>query len=110
MVVKKEKFLFTVKIELNEWFDNEEAFLVLRELSAKEMLSMKTKMSEGEAIVNNYFYEILPTLIVSHNFETETGKMNNNEVCEFLLSKAMLMVDLTTKFFNEAFKQPFRGK
>lgn len=86
------KYIFTQKIPLGKEFGfetEEEVYITLRELDTKSVLKLKeASNSESETASLEVFREILPALIVDHNFyETEEKKMNTEEVTELLFEK-----------------------
>lgn len=86
-------YIHTQKINLGEEFgkEDEEVFVVLRELDTKSVLKLKdasAKQSEDETALLDVFREILPTLIVDHNFyESEDKKMTAGEVTDLFFEK-----------------------
>ena len=84
-------YIHTQKIELGEEFgkENGEVFIMLREMDTRSVLKLKNAASmEDEGTVLEVFREILPCLIVDHNFyETEEKKMSAEEVSDLLFEK-----------------------
>ena len=86
-----QNYIHTQRINLGEEFgkENEEVFIVLRELDTKSVLKLKESSSkDSETASLDTFREILPGLIVDHNFyESEEKKMTSDEVTELLFEK-----------------------
>lgn len=78
--------------------DNDnEAFITLRELPTFEMLGLKEAYDKGEDGVLRYLREIMPSLIVDHNFyEDEKAKMTNEALTDLIFER----VDLSNKIIN----------
>lgn len=86
------KYIFTQKISLGKEFGfetDDEVFITLRELDTKSVIKLKeASNSDSETASLEVFREILPNLIVDHNFyETEEKKMTTEEVTELLFEK-----------------------
>lgn len=84
-------YIHTHRIDLGDEFgkEKEEVFITLREMDTKSVLKLKNGASEdSEGKTLEVFREILPNLIVDHNFyETEDKKMSSDEVADLLFEK-----------------------
>lgn len=84
-------YIHTQRVNLGEEFgkENEEVFIILREMNTACVLKLKEAGNENSETASlEVFREILPVLIVDHNFyEDEQKKMNTEEVTELLFEK-----------------------
>lgn len=91
---------------------DEEAYVTLRELDTMTILKLKDVSQTGnQNEIMEFFKEVLPTIIVTHNlYENETKLMNYKEVTDFIYEK----LDLTSKIiggYTSAMFQPVgKGK
>lgn len=102
------KYIFTQKIPLGKEFGfetEEEVYITLRELDTKSVLKLKEAGNEdSETASLEVFREILPTLIVDHNFyETEEKKMNTAEVTNLLFEKVSTVGKVLTALKEKNF-------
>ncbi len=77
-----------------------EAFLTLRELPTMQMLRLKDVADQGEEQTLGLLHELLPIIIVDHNFyedEAAKHKMTNQDVADLIFES----LDLTVKVVNE---------
>lgn len=91
---------------------DDEAYVVLKELPTMEMMKLTEAESAGQKELMEFFKEVLPNIIVSHNLEeTEGVLMSNKAVTELIFEK----LDLTGKvvgdyssaaFFTQGSKAP----
>lgn len=91
-----QNYVHRQRINLGEEFgkENEEVFIILRELDTKSVLKLKEASAKdkdettSETASLEAFREILPKLIIDHNiYETEEKKMNADEVTELIFEK-----------------------
>jgi hypothetical protein len=77
---------------------DEEAYVTLRELDTMTILKLKDVSQTGnQNDVMEFFKEVLPKIIVTHNlYETETKIMTNQAVTDFIYEK----LDLTSKIIG----------
>lgn len=84
-------YIHTQRIDLGSEFGKEdsEIFIVLREMDTKSVIKLKASSASGEeGATLETFREILPNLIVDHNFyESDDKKMDSKEVTELLFEK-----------------------
>lgn len=112
MYIKKNNYdnaLRKVRIEVGTLVGLEtdaEAYLVLKEMDTLTTLKMKSITANNEDVVS-FFKDVLPSIIVEHNFyEEEEKKMSNEELASFIFQK----IDLTTKVIEEYTTAIFRVK
>lgn len=112
MYIKKNNYdnaLRKVRIEVGTLVGLEtdaEAYLVLKEMDTLTTLKMKSLTTEHSDVIS-FFKDVLPSIIVEHNFyETEEKKMSNSEVASFIFEK----IDLATKVIEEYSTAIFRAK
>lgn len=78
--------------------EDEDAYIVLKELPTMETLELKEAQEKGELELMKYFKHVLPSIIVDHNlWESDEKKMSNEDVISFVFEK----LDLTTKVISE---------
>ena len=112
MYIKKNNYdnaLRKVRIEVGTLVGLEtdaEAYLILKEMDTLTTLKMKSITANNEDVVS-FFKDVLPSIIVEHNFyEEEEKKMSNEELASFIFQK----IDLTTKVIEEYTTAIFRVK
>ena len=102
-----------VRIEVGTYVGlerDDEAFLVLRELPTGDMLKL-TGTNGGDTETLSFFKEVLPHIIVDHNFyETEQKKMKNEDVVEFIFDKFDLCTKVLSEYSNASFFTRRKGK
>lgn len=77
---------------------DEDAYIVLKEMNTMQTMELNDAHDKGEIELMNFFREALPELIVDHNlYETETVKMNNNQITDLIFEK----LELTSKVISE---------
>ena len=90
---------------------DDEAFITLRELPTFEMLGLKDAYDKGEEEIIRYIKEILPALIVDHNFyEDEKTKMTNEALSNLIFEKVDLANKVIREYTSAAFFTPQRVK
>lgn len=77
---------------------DDEAYVTLKELDTMTTLKLKDVSQTGtQNEVMEFFKEVLPKIIVTHNlYETETKLMTNQAVADFIYEK----LDLTSKIIG----------
>lgn len=85
---------------------DEEAYVTLKELDTMTTLKLKDVSQAGnQNDVMEFFKEVLPKIIVTHNlYENETKLMNYKEVVDFIYEK----LDLTSKVIGDYTSAMFR--
>lgn len=84
---------------------DDEAFILLKELPTQSMMKLRENLGKGEAEFMDYMKEVLPNIIVDHNFYvTEQKKMSNSELADLIFEK----LELTTKVLEEYTNLSFR--
>lgn len=106
-------FIHTQRINLGEEFgkEDEEVFVVLRELDTKSVLKLKNSAGKkdengnpDETATLETFREILPSLIVDHNFYIdEQTKMSTDEVTELFFEKISTVSKVLSALQNRNF-------
>jgi len=79
---------------------DDEAYILLKELPTLEMLRLKESSEKGENETLSLLRELLPSILVDHNFyEDESGKkkMKGEEVASLIFES----LDLTVRVVNE---------
>lgn len=77
---------------------DEDAYLVLRELPTLEMLELRDAYEKGQKELLVFFKEVLPKIIIEHNFyETEDKKMDNDAISRLIFER----MDLSGKVIGE---------
>jgi len=102
-----ERFLIKVKINLGQFFDkaDDDVFVVLREMDTFNTLKLNEQLRESELATFMAFKEILPELIVDHNFYAdEKTKMNNTEVVDLLFSKTKVATKIIKDYLDATFQ------
>lgn len=96
-----------VKIEVGTLVgleEDAEAFIILKEMSTTNTMKLRESVINDKNTIINFFYDVLPSIIVDHNFyETEQKKMTNEALRDFIFEK----IDLSTKILNEYSKSAF---
>jgi len=98
-----------VKIEFGKLLGlekDEEAYVTLKELDTLTTLKLKDVSQTGnQNDVMEFFKEVLPKIIVTHNlYENETKLMNYKEVVDLIYEK----LELTSKVIGEYTSAMFR--
>lgn len=99
-----------VKIEIGTLVgleSDEEAFLTLREMSTFNTMKLRDSAKADKDSVINFFYEVMPEIIVDHNlYITEQKKMTNEEVRDFIFEKIELSTLILQKYSAASFFIP----
>lgn len=91
--------------------NDDEAYIVLKELPTSEMLGLKKASEEGEDQIMDFFKKVLPKIITEHNFyETEQQKMSNEAVIELVFERLELTNRVISGYSNAAFFTPVSKK
>ncbi len=80
--------------------NDDEAFILLKELPTLHMLKLKDASEQGENETLGFLKELLPSILVDHNFyedEQAKKKMKNPEVADLIFAS----LELTVKVVNE---------
>ena len=83
-----------------------EAYIVLKELPTLEMLLLKDATEKGEDETLKIFKQLLPDIIVDHNFyEDESGaqKMSNEEIASLFFESITLTMRVVQGYTRAAF-------
>ena len=108
-----DKAIQKVRIEVDTYVGlekDDEAFLILKELPTQDMLKLKDT-NGGNTETLTFFKEVMPHIIVDHNFyETEQKKMKNEEVVEFIFEKFDLCTKVLSDYSNASFFTQRKGK
>ena len=113
MYIKKSNYdnaLKKVKVEFGKLIgleEDREAYVTLKELDTMTILKFKDVSQKGDQNdLMEFFKEVLPKIIVTHNlYETETKLMTNEEVAAFIYEK----LELTSKVMGEYTSYMFRS-
>lgn len=113
MYIKKSNYdnaLKKVKVEFGKLIgleEDKEAYVTLKELDTMTILKFKDVSQKGDQNdLMEFFKEVLPKIIVTHNlYETETKLMTNEEVAAFIYEK----LELTSKVMGEYTSYMFRS-
>lgn len=113
MYIKKSNYdnaLKKVKIEFGKIIgleEDKEAYVTLKELDTMTILKFKDVSQKGDQNdLMEFFKEVLPKIIVTHNlYETESKLMTNEEVAAFIYEK----LELTSKVMGEYTSYMFRS-
>ena len=94
-------FLQTVRVNVGKEVgleNDEDAYIVLRELPTLEMMELRDAYSKGQKELLVFFRDVLPKIIVEHNFyETEEKKMTNDALSSLVFER----MDLSGKVIGE---------
>ena len=100
-----DKFLQKVRVNVGNVCgleENEEAYIVLRELDTNSMMKLKKASNDGEEALIDFMHKILPQIIIEHNFyETEQQKMTNEALANLIYDR-MELSSLVIKSYTEA--------
>lgn len=87
--------------------NDDECFIVLKELPTLEILKLKEAHDKGVEAIMKYFKDIIPEIIVEHNlYETEQQKMTNKAVADLIYDKSELTNKVITEYTNASFFTP----
>ena len=94
-------FIQSVKINVGlecNMDKEDDAFITLRELPTLEMMNLREAYDKGQKELIMYFREILPTIIIDHNFyEDENKKMTGENLTNLIFEK----MELSSKVIGE---------
>ena len=94
-------FLQSVRINVGKevgLLNDEDAYLVLRELPTLEMIELRDAYAKGQKELLVFFRDVLPRIIIEHNFyETEDRKMSNEALSALIFER----MDLSGKVIGE---------
>ena len=94
-------FLQSVRINVGKevgLLNDEDAYLVLRELPTLEMIELRDAYAKGQKELLMFFREVLPKIITEHNFyETEDRKMTAEALSGLIFER----MDLSGKVIGE---------
>lgn len=83
---------------------NDEAYLTLREIPTIEMMELKEAYEKSEKDLMKFFRNLLPVVIVDHNFyETEQKKMTPKDVSALIFESLELTQKVISDYTNAAF-------
>ena len=94
-------FLQSVKVNVGKecGMENEEdAFITLRELPTLEMMNLREAYEKGQKELIMFFKEVLPKIIIDHNFYEDENKRMTNEALANLVFERM---ELSSKVIGE---------
>ncbi len=100
-------FLRSVKINVGKecGMENEDdAYITLRELPTLEMMNLRESYEKGQKELIMFFKEVLPSIIIDHNFYEEENKRMSNETLSALIFERM---ELSSKVIGEYSKASF---
>ena len=94
-------FIQSVKINVGlecNMDKEDDALITLRELPTLEMMNLREAYDKGQKELIMYFREILPTIIIDHNFyEDENKKMTGENLTNLIFEK----MELSSKVIGE---------
>ena len=100
-------FLQSVRINvgLESGLEKEEdAFITLRELPTLEMMNLREAYEKGQKELIMFFKEVMPSIIIDHNFyEDENRKMTNEALSNLVFER----MELSGKVIGEYSKASF---
>lgn len=108
-----EKCIQRIKIEVGKIVGlskDDEAFITLREIPTIDMLKLMNASNESDVKTLEFFRDILPSIIVDHNFyESEQEKMKPKSLASLIfesieLTQKILGDYLSASFFTQAQK------
>lgn len=83
--------------------EDKEAYITLKELPTLETLKLKDSTDKGEDILV-FFKEVLPQIIVDHNFyENEKKKMTNEDLTEFIFERMAFSTKILKEYSHASF-------
>ncbi len=85
---------------------DEEAFIVLKELPTLQMLKLKESSEKGETETLVLLQDLLPLILVDHNFYEDEGshkKMKNEEVSSLIFESLDLTVKVVSEYTSSSF-------
>lgn len=105
-----------VRIEVGKevGLENEnDAYITLKELPTLDMLRLKEATEKNEEETLSLFKELLPIIIVDHNFfedETSGKKMKNEELSSLIFESITLTMKVVQDYTAASFFTPARKK
>jgi len=103
-MIYTDKFIKKTKIMLNEFFDGEETYIVLREPDLEEAYDFREITEDDMKPFFKVFKSHFKDFIVEHNFEkSENELMSNSEVSKIILSKIDLAQKVITEYMSASF-------
>lgn len=83
---------------------DEEAFIVLKELPTMDMLRIKDATAQGESAILALLKELLPSIIVDHNFyeDAEGKKKMTTEALSLLIFESLTLTSRVVKEYTNA--------
>ena len=89
---------------------DDEAFITLKELPTQAMMKLRDSVKKGESDLMSYMEEVLPEIIVDHNFYVdEQHRMSSKEVTDFIFEKLELTTKVLTEYVNLSFRLSDKG-
>lgn len=86
---------------------DDEAYIELREIPTIEMMELKEAYEKGETVLMCFFKNLLPAIIVDHNFyETEQRKMDGKAVAGLVFESLDLTQKVIGAYTNASFICP----
>lgn len=83
---------------------DDEAYIELREIPTLEMIQLKEAYEKGEKALMEFFKDLLPLIIVDHNFyETEQKKMDGKAVAALVFESLDLTQKVIGAYTNASF-------
>lgn len=108
--VQRVKILVGKEVGLTE---DSEAYITLKELPTLEMLRLKEATEKNEEETLRLFKELLPLIIVDHNFyedEEMKVRMSNEAISALIFESITLTMKVVQDYTNAAFFTPARKK
>lgn len=100
----------TVKVEFGTLVgepNDADVFVVLKELPTLEMMKLKEAQEKSELELMQFFKAVIPGILVEHNlYETESEKMTNTQVADFIFEKLPVTSKVIGDYSNAAFFTP----
>lgn len=91
--------------------NDEEAYITLKELPTVEMMRLRDAYEKGEEELMLFFKELLPVIIIDHNFYlSETEKMSTEELSSLIFEKPDLTSFILSEYSSAAFFSPEKRK
>lgn len=109
---KKNTLIGSIKMQIEDWFEETDGdvYIECRDLNVEEYCKIaEAKDDENKSLLA--FKEVLPNIILKHNFyEEEDKQMSNDEVVKVLWNKAMLFKSVFTQYLTFSFRLPKANK
>lgn len=81
-----------------------DVYVVLKELPTLEMMNLKEAQEKGEVELMKFFKAVIPSILTDHNlYETESQKMTNEQVAEFIFEKLSVTSKVIGDYSQAAF-------